>query len=239
MCTLSFVPRERGYVIAMNRDERTTRSEALPPKIFRIAGKLVAYPHESTGGTWIGSNDHGLTLALLNRGDSSGPKQRSRGEIIPALIGAETIQEVGARLHGMHLSGVLPFRLIAISGRERRLGEWLWDGRSLEALSFPWRPRHWFSSGLSDENARKQRLAVCRAAWRRPTAGTLAWLRRLHRSHRPERGPFSVCVHRPDAHTRSYTEIVVRPGGTVMRYRPGSPCAARPFRRPVALPSAA
>ena len=41
---------------------------------------------------------------------------------------------------------------------------------------------------------------------------SLAWMRRLHRSHVPAPGPFSICVHREDARTVSYTEIEAASG---------------------------
>jgi hypothetical protein len=50
------------------------------------------------------------------------------------------------------------------------------------------------------------------------------WLRRLHRSHRPEIGPYSICMHRDDAATVSYTEIVVSRGISRMRYESGPTC---------------
>lgn len=227
MCTLSFVPRRRGYVVAMNRDERLTRVEALPPKKFHLPGFIAIYPHEPGGGTWIAANDHRATFALLNLGDSSGPKQRSRGEIIPALIGSASCVEADAKIRQIDLGDILPFRVIGIFGGERQGCEWRWDGRRVTRLSFPWRGQHWFSSGLSDARARRGRLPVCQAAWRQRSAGSLAWLWRLHRSHRPAAGPFSICVHRPDARTRSYTEIVCGPSSVHMRYLPGSPCATR------------
>ncbi len=225
MCTLSFVPRSRGYVVAMNRDERLSRVEALPPRKFVSGDRAAIYPHEPGGGTWIAANDRCITFALLNLGDSSGRKQRSRGEIIPALIGSDSPGEADARLRRMELKGVLPFRLIGIFGGERRVLEWRWDGRRVSRRRLRWLRQHWFSSGLSDEQARRGRQPVCEAAWRQRSAGSMEWLRRLHRSHRPATGAFSICVHRPDACTRSYTEIICSPAAVRMNYRAGSPCA--------------
>lgn len=224
MCTLSFVPRARGYAVAMNRDERTTRAEALPPRVFHVAGTSAVYPHEPGGGTWIAANQLGVTLAVLNLGASTAPKRRSRGEIIPALISSRSLAQAEAKLRGLDLVGILPFRLVGIFGSERRVAEWRWDGRDLSRTCFPWRRRHWFSSGLSDEQARRGRAPLCHLAWRQRTAGTLGWLRRLHRSHGSGPGPFSICVHRPDAGTRSLTEVLHRPSGARMRYQAGQPC---------------
>ncbi len=225
MCTLTFVPRKLGYVVAMNRDERLTRPEALPPGIFQIAGTKAVYPHEPGGGTWFASNEHGVCLAILNVGDSSAQKGRSRGELVPALIGYHDLQGVSSGLLRLQLAGMAPFRLVGIFFGERQIREWRWEGRGITERSFAWTAHHWFSSGLSDDRAQQERTPVCRRAWRRVSAGGLAWLRALHRSHRPQRGAFSLCVHRADAATRSYTEVLYRPGRLNMRYTPGNPCS--------------
>ena len=66
MCTVSFIPRPEGFYLAMNRDESVDRVLALPPAEFRRAGLRCLYPHEPAGGTWIGANEAGLCLALMN-----------------------------------------------------------------------------------------------------------------------------------------------------------------------------
>jgi hypothetical protein len=44
--------------------------------------------------------------------------------------------------------------------------------------------------------------------------------------HSPVRGSFSICVHRPDAATVSYTEVAFTGGELTMRYHAGHPCHA-------------
>src|SRR5436305_622975 len=70
------------------------------------------------------------------------------------------------------------------------------------------------------------------ARWRRICEKTAAddidRLRGLHRSHLPERGPFSICMHRTNAATVSYTEVTVENRNVTMRYKPGPPCLASP-----------
>jgi hypothetical protein len=55
---------------------------------------------------------------------------------------------------------------------------------------------------------------------------SLNWLRQLHRSHSPKRGPFSICMHRRDASTVSYTEVAVSKKRATMRYKSG-PCCSK------------
>jgi hypothetical protein len=221
MCTVTFIPREGGYLLGMNRDERFSREPAAPPRAFGAA----VYPHEPSGGTWIAANRRGVALALLNRtdGERQASGRRSRGEIIPATIAAEDAVAAGELLGRLDLAEIAPFRLIGFFPSEQAVREWTWDGRTLETAKLPWQARHWFSSGLGDREAREQRGAVCQAAWKDPAAGSPEWLRDLHRSHLPERGAYSICVHRGEAGTLSYTEVQAGPDVSMV-YQPGSPC---------------
>ena len=47
---------------------------------------------------------------------------------------------------------------------------------------------------------------------------------RASKSHLPEPGAFSICMHREDAGTVSYTEIVIEDRLGIMRYHPGPLC---------------
>jgi len=97
----------------------------------------------------------------------------------------------------------------------------------MESQFYDWKPQHWFSSSLSDEQASAQRGEVCAAAWNLEDAGSLPWLRRLHTSHANGPGPFSLCVHRENVGTLSYTEIVCTAEEVRCHYIDGSPCAMR------------
>lgn len=227
MCTFSFVPTKDGYHAAMNRDERLTRFPALPPSTFRFGDLSAIYPFEEGGGTWIACNQNGVTLALLNWNlapSNSLIKQRSRGTLIPQLIGQATLEGVIEKLEHLTLDGFLPFRLVGVFQKCRQIREWRWDGVSLSPLSFPWKPQHWFSSGASDEMAERVRGEACRVAWQAEDAGSLPWLRALHSSHGGAAGPFSLCAHREDAGTVSYSEIVFDVNSTTFRYVDVSPC---------------
>jgi hypothetical protein len=219
----------------MNRDEQFTRPPALPPEIF---GNAV-YPHEAvTGGTWLAVNATGFTLALLNK-NSDGPlpaKTRSRGEIIPALIDSNSLAAVQRRLLEFGFKGIWPFRLIAISAEEHEICEWA-CGTQLTKSHYEWQPRNWYSSGMSDTEASRVRSQVVAEAWQKPGAGSLTWLRDLHRSHEPKPGAFSICVHRPDAASVSYSEIAFENGKASFRYAAGSPCQSPDFDSHLSLPA--
>jgi hypothetical protein len=225
MCTLSFLPKNDGYIVAMNRDEQLSRPIALPPTIHTSAGSKAIYPLDVEGGTWIAVTESGTTWALLNRNSTlQGKKRRSRGEII--LAGLQSAGQLKAIEELRILDEVLPFRLVILSAASRQVREWVWDGQEFACMPHPWQAHHWFSSGRSDAEASEIRGRTFVESAADPSAGSLEWLRKLHRSHDPERGAFSICVHRPDARTVSYTEIQVLHTVVSMSYSAGSPCEA-------------
>lgn len=236
MCSVSFLPNSEGFDLLMNRDEQLSRTAALPPAIRRCGGCRAIYPHERGGGTWIGLNEAGLTLALINwysQPQRTGPGTLSRGGVIPALLAAESAAEAECGLMEIPLARFNPFRLMVISQSEKSIQEWRSNGTLLEGASLPWEKRHWFSSGFDEDKANQIRGLTCRRAAAESDANTLPWLRRLHRSHHPTKGAFSLCMHRVDACTVSCTEISVTRDEALMAYHAGPPCRRGPhfFRR--------
>jgi transport and Golgi organization protein 2 len=228
MCTLTFVPTEDGYLVGMNRDELLTRQLALPPKVFERSGIEMVYPREPSGGTWIACNGYGNLLAVLNWNGNEfrnlGEKRKTRGLVVPKLAGELDSLATDSNFRRMNLHGMLPFRLVGLFRSERIINEWSWDGVARRKLAFSWARKHWFSSSLSDSLAEKERGRTCETADGEPRAGTNGWLRSLHSSHVPGPGPFSVCVHRQDAATVSYTEVRCSGSLISMGYLYGNPC---------------
>jgi len=230
MCTLSFLPDRQGYTVAMNRDEQRTRIPASPAGEHDFQDHSQVYPQEPSGGTWIGADSSGNLPAILNwysvdtRG--LGAKQKSRGDIIPALLHAQDAQNTDRALSAMQLAGIHPFRLVGIFPGEQQVHEWRWDGCALAKQSSDWILSHWFSSSKSDRQAESQRGKVFAQKWGKGQNDGAQWLRAIHARHIPEPGAFSACVHREDAATVSYTEVSYQPGGLVMSYQSGNPCQA-------------
>jgi Transport and Golgi organisation 2 len=228
MCTVSFLPKVQGFYLAMNRDEKRTRSIALPPSIIDVTTRLAIFPREPTGGTWISANDAGVCLALINwhrveREPSNDTV--SRGEVVKELAGKSSADEITNGVTKLPLRKLRPFRLIAITPSEKIVTEWRWNLEWLTPRNHQWQPQHWFSSGLDERRAELERRRICDAAQDGQSRRTLRWLRQLHSSHAPARGAFSICMHRPDASTVSYTEIAVSRRRATMRYKPGPCCS--------------
>jgi hypothetical protein len=239
MCTVTFAPRRTGYVLGMNRDEKLTRVEARPPKPRFIESRRVLFPSEPEGGTWIGLNDVGVCLALINWYSVAARVERralSRGCIVTSTIGGIATGDVDEKLAAIPLPRVNPFRLIGVFPKAREIIEWRWNLRKLTRQPHPWKANTWISSGYDEPGAQITRAKNFRAALRQKSVGSLDWLRRLHRCHCPERGPYSTCMHRADAATVSYAEVVCAATGSEMRYTAGSPCAAPHAQRSLRLP---
>jgi hypothetical protein len=231
MCTVSFHPHRSGYLLAMNRDEKLTRARGLPPARVELGHMTALFPSEPDGGTWIGLNERMVSLALINW--YSAPQQSSesylsRGQVIRKGLTASTQDELHNLLSELPLEQIKPFRLISIFPKSRQILEWRWSQLKFEAIEFPWGICAWFSSGFDEPGAQEARAAVFRQHQQASGASDPGRVRQLHRSHAPAAGPYSICMHRADAATVSYTEIQVTGKRGEMRYLEGSPCSSRP-----------
>lgn len=225
MCTLSFIPGDDGFLVGMNRDELLSRGSAEPPSVHEIRGVKALYPTDVEGGAWIAATEFGNTFAILNRnGGDPRKKRQSRGALVTGVLGSAGFSQVESSMKRTDLAQFLPFRLIAIFASTKQVYEWIWDGRKLSVIELGWQSRHWFSSGISDEQATRSRSQVFESGWKQPNAGERDWLRRVHRSHGETAGAFSICVHRDDAASVSYTEVSVNRSEIAMSYSAGSPC---------------
>ena len=214
----------------MNRDEKRDRFAALAPAIVETGNHRAVFPREPTGGTWISVNDVGVCLALINwHRIERKPKSDalSRGLVVKELAGQSTADELAASLKRLPLRNLRPFRLIVISPDDRSAIEWSWDLRLLTRRDHDWHQQHWFSSGFDEHRAEVERAKICASAGVNTTGYSLKRLRQLHCSHAPKRGPFSICMHRADAATVSYTEVSVTENSASMRYASGPPCIGR------------
>jgi hypothetical protein len=227
MCTLSWIPLPDGYALAMNRDERRTRAPAIPPGPVD-AGVTALLPVDGdAGGTWISVNDRGHALALLNRWDESphdaGTPVVSRGLLVRDLAGLPDAGRLGIALAGLALARYRPFTLASLTpGGHPALFEWNGLELSQKSVSEPGLVRT--SSGSDQAGVERCRGALFRAAREAPEGLTPEVLTALHRSHLPERGPLSICMHRDEAVTVSFSLITVSGGQVLFRYVAGSPC---------------
>lgn len=213
----------------MNRDEQRSRALGLPPAIGGDPNRHKVYPRESTGGTWCGVNDRGVAYTLINwysvqRRKLEAP--RSRGEVSVLALDVDLPEDVESRLKALELSAFFAFRLIGFFPERQTIMEWKWDQESLKRIDHGWSANVWISSGWDEPGAQRSRLSVFMEHMKTAQPQNVEWIRQFHRSHTPEQGPYSVCMHRSDAVTVSYTEIEVRrnPSIALMRHTLGAPC---------------
>jgi hypothetical protein len=227
VCTLSWTRSAHGYVLLFNRDERLSRPNADPPTRQTVAGVRILAPVDpAAGGTWIGVNHHGVTATLLNRYDDApvdpAAGSVSRGILLRSLLAARSARAAVAAATEMSLGAFQPFTVAAF---DRGARAWLadWNGRTLAPSTIEDTGLVRTSSGRDQAEAERSRSAVL-AAMTNGTRLSPALLRAFHQSHQPERGPFSVCMHRDEAATRSLTMVRLARRHATMWYWHGAPC---------------
>jgi uncharacterized protein with NRDE domain len=229
MCTVSWLKQDAGYVVLFNRDERHSRLPALPPTFFTHDGTTICAPRDGDfGGTWIGLNEFGISVGLLNRYEDdqtdSAAHYSTRGEIAIELLAASTLEEVQSRFQRLKVAAYRPFSLFAIApGQPVFKADW--NGRSLTLNPYADQASPLVSSSYDTTRACATRRATYQTLTHQGV--TLDTLIRFHSSHFPESGPYSTCMHRADAQTVSFTIIMVGPDGAAIRYTPGPPCVTQ------------
>ena len=223
MCTVSWIRTVEGYDLLCNRDERLTRPRARMPRVAAMNGvRYIAPVDPQGGGTWIGVNEYGVTVCLVNAYSAKQPSSaESRGLIVRGLLSSRSSLNAIAQARRSNLSNFPPFTLVALD-RDNAARAAAWDGRYV--LAFPDADGlcPLTSSSLDHSYANKVR----RHEWSRCRPINLAMLQAFHRSHRVERGPWSVCMHRDDAETVSFTHVNVSARRVQMHYSPDAPCKA-------------
>jgi hypothetical protein len=142
---------------------------------------------------------------------------------------ADSTGSVDSALAEMPLDRVNPFRLIGIFPASQTVVEWRWNLWRVERVAHRWRTNTWISSGFDEPGAQQTRGKTFGEALGQSTVDGSNWLGHLHRSHAPEPGPYSICMHRADAATVSHTEVTVWRKAAIMRYVPGAPCCTPPL----------
>lgn len=229
MCTVSWLRKRDGYVLMCNRDERHTRKPALGPRLNKARGvSLIAPTDGDQGGSWIGVNQFGVTLCLLNRyGDSLDESKVdfiSRGLLLLDLLPCGERAEVQQLLGKTRLESFRPFTLAVVGHAEPAMLVH-WTGR--ECII---NPDAEADVPLVSSSLQEPQIEILRKQHFRNVKGTLtghariARLYEFHRSHFPERGPYSVCMHRDDAATVSLSVVTVTRELIEFAYQGNSPC---------------
>jgi uncharacterized protein with NRDE domain len=140
MCTFVILRRSNHawpVLIAANRDENYGRKFEKPdhhwPDVSDVVGGWDATAH----GSWFAINEAGVTAAILNRADSTGPhpNKRSRGELV---IESLTHADASAAAESMAMidpAAYAPFNLVIA---DNTFACWLKnDGHKIEVAQIP------------------------------------------------------------------------------------------------------
>lgn len=247
MCTVSWLFDAGGYDLFSNRDESRARRPATPPRLHRRRGVRFLAPEDGdAGGSWIAVNEAGLGLCLLNLYEAPMPAApagggfKSRGLLVSELAPLAGVGEVTAALSGIDLAPFRPFTLLVLApGGGERACQWTGERQlDLRADGGAAPPMPLSSSGFDAPGAARERTALL--AGMRAHAGGLSaeLLLDFHRSHRPQRGPYSPCMHRSDAKSVSLSWVRVTSEQVAFTYAAGSPCKAA-FDAPLTMERAA
>jgi hypothetical protein len=224
VCTASWLICPDGYDLLFNRDELRTRPLALPPRRGERHGMRYLAPVDlQGGGSWIAANEMGLCLFLLNRRPDREARapQASRGLIPMELIDSSGIEEVGRHAATLDLGRYRPFTLGAIAPGAPPV-VFAWTGEALESADAT---PPLVSSSVGDESLFAERRATY------PTGSlTIRELLAYQRSHGSGPSAASVCMHREDAQTVSFSRVQATASQVRLGYSPGSPCERAPMR---------
>lgn len=227
MCTVSWLHTANGYELFCNRDEQRARATAWPPRVRERRGVRFSAPIDgASGGAWLGVNQFGLTLCLLNRYDVQPHEPRaeylSRGWLLLELLACRSATQVRQWLAEQRLGPFQPFTLAAVqAARSTHLFEW--DGKQLTLDEAGEARLPLTSSSFATASvvaARRQQFAQLR-----PTARGAEALAQFHRSHTPAPGAYSVCLHRDNAQTVSFSHLKIDRSHATFLYFPQAPCA--------------
>ncbi len=240
MCTMTWFVNEDGYDLFFNRDERLTRSRALLPSIQSHEspqGDLfyISPTDADAGGTWIASNEFGITVCLLNHYQfeqiETYKNWISRGEIVRRFSNITELGQAELMFNTMELDDYRAFRMFIIepSGSNRLM---VWDGHSGRIERNATMPKSSSSVDAKHVKALRKQLFVDSNLEGSKSADAYI---EYHSSHLPSRSKDSVCMHRDDAQTVSLSHVRVSATEVAFRYADGSPCEVA-LSAPLLLP---
>ena len=256
MCTLALylnIFADLPLLVAANRDEHFDRPSAPPAE---IAGdpRIVAGRDLRVGGTWLGVNDHGLLVGILNRRQNDNGRQRdcrrqltrSRGLLCMDLLQRRSVAE-GVEFIAGHSAAYNPFTVVFADRQSAWVAYNNHDGKIVSKRLDP--GLHVFSSAAElDLNSAKADRAHPRFAQlkdrlpkgRAEPATWLSDLRAVLADHTMRDGSNdpgdAICVHRESTGTVSSSVVALAAARSRFEtfFCPGPPCQ-NSFTGPVSL----
>jgi uncharacterized protein with NRDE domain len=128
MCTVVFIPGNKKIFFGSLRDESPKRQKAILPQVYADENISFLAPKDPVaGGTWVGVNNVGNVIVLLNGGFENHEKRtfyrKSRGLIVAALLATE---KPVAEWDLIDMEDIEPFTLVVWTNNN--LFQLVWDG---------------------------------------------------------------------------------------------------------------
>ena len=101
-------------------DELNTRPWKPPARHWPDRPEVVAGLDELAGGSWMGVNDQGLAVCILNRFGTLGPQdgKRSRGELVLEALDHADARDAANALSRLEPSAYRTFNLVIADNRD-------------------------------------------------------------------------------------------------------------------------
>lgn len=223
MCTLAWGQDDGILWACFNRDEQRSRARAEPPAIHRENGRAVIYARDPVGGgTWCAVSEAGFAVGLLNHYPGGRrtptPGEKSRGELVVKLIGAEEAPAALALLEQEALAAYAPFYLVLLSRDAVRIRTWSGDRLEEPRSRIPF---------ITTSSHQPEAVVAWRRRWWgdqsqdvRPGLNEAA---RLMRRTWPDNPALGLTMDRKDARTLSQIELEIVSGTIRFLYRERNP----------------
>jgi len=123
MCTAVILRRpehEWPLLIAANRDEMIDRPWLPPARHWPDRPETVGGQDTLSGGSWLGVNDHGVVVGVLNRTGTLGPVdgKRSRGELVLEALDHADASEAAEAMGNIDPHAYRSFNLFIADDRD-------------------------------------------------------------------------------------------------------------------------
>lgn len=221
MCSVSWIHHDEGYDLFFNRDEQCSRPQAIPPKIWNGKdGSYLAPQDPQAGGTWIFTNDRGLSACLLNayqlENVAAVATPRSRGLLVKDLAESKSLESLEKQLHSQVTNASYsPFYLLALD-KESEPKFWLWDSTKLQHLHLPELP-FWTTTSVNPGQVLPYRQQLAQQSISKHGLNPES-LNDLHLAKGIPATDKTIKMSRDDAQTVSFTHIQVQSQKTIMHY---------------------
>jgi len=220
MCTVTYIPHEKGILLTSSRDEQVIRPPAEIPAWYRHDEVQLLYPRDPQGGgTWIAVNRYGSAAVLLNgafeKHTPQPPYRMSRGVMAPGILCSE---DPPSKVYELDFSGIEPFTLVL--WHNPVLTVYRWDGRQLYTEHPDIQQAHiWSSATLYDPAMAEMRRGWFRDWLTEKPVRDLDGIFSFHREGGNGDTACSIQMNRNGVlRTVSITGLDLQPAGMEMRY---------------------